>query len=409
MMKKGRSIITLIVLAFVAAGLAVGAKLSVAKIKLGLDLSGGAAIVYQAEKEGVTEEEMASAVSLIQRRLDRKGWSEGEASMQGSNRIRVEIPGIEEVETAVTELGQTAQLAFVDESGKVLLTGAEVADAQMSVGSSSQNGPAEPYVSLEFTEEGKKLFAQATAQNLGKLIAIVMDDQVISAPTVNSEITDGKAMITGSFTSEEAEELAVRIKEGSLPFNLSVIEMNNVGARLGANAVETSLKAAVLGVFLVLLFMLIAYRVCGFAADWALAIYIGLEIIALSLFSVTLTLPGIAGIILSIGMAVDANVIIFERIKEEIQNGKTLRSSVDSGFSRALPAILDGNITTFIAAIVLFFMGTGTIRGFAQTLMIGIVVSMFTAIVITRLIMKGIIGIGINKPALFGVKKVEKA
>lgn len=408
-MKKGKSIITLILLAALAVALMVGAKLSVGEIKLGLDLSGGAAIVYQAEKEGVTEEEMASAVSLVQRRLDRKGWAEGEASMQGSNRIRVEIPGIEDVETAVTELGQTAQLAFVDESGNVLLTGAEVADAKMGVGSTSKNGPSEPYVSLEFTEEGKSLFAQATAQNIGKRLAIVMDDQVISAPTVNAEITDGKAMITGQFTSPEAEELAVRIKEGSLPFNLSVIEMNNVGARLGANAVETSLKAAVIGVCLVLLFMLIAYKVCGFAADWALVIYIGLEIIALSLFSVTLTLPGIAGIILSIGMAVDANVIIFERIKEEVRNGKTLRSAVDNGFSRALPAILDGNITTFIAAIVLFFMGTGTIRGFAQTLMIGIVVSMFTAIVITRFIMKGIIGIGISKPGLFGFKKVEKA
>ncbi|MGE4215083.1 MAG: protein translocase subunit SecD [Anaerotignaceae bacterium] len=408
-MKKGKNVVSLIVLAVAAAALAVGAKFSMGNIKLGLDLSGGAAIVYQAEKEGVTEEEMASAVSLIQRRLDRKGWSEGEASMQGSNRIRVEIPGIEDVETAVTELGQTAQLVFVDEDGKVLLTGSDVANAQMSVGSSSNNGPSEPYVSLEFTPEGTALFAQATAQNLGKRIAIVMDEQVVSAPTVNAEITDGKAMITGSFTSEEAEEMAVRIKEGSLPFNLTVIEMNNVGARLGANAVETSLKAAVMGVCLVLLFMLIAYRVCGFAADWALVIYIGLEIIALSLFGVTLTLPGIAGIILSVGMAVDANVIIFERIKEEVSNGKTLRSAVDTGFSRALAAILDGNITTFIAAIVLFFMGTGTIRGFAQTLMIGIVVSMFTAIVITRFIMKGIIGIGVNKPALFGFKKVEKA
>lgn len=408
-MKKGKSVFTLILLIVVAAGLAVGAKISVGKIKLGLDLSGGAAIVYQAEKEDVTAEEMASAVSLIQRRLDRKGWTEGEASMQGSNRIRVEIPGIEDAETAVTELGQTAQLVFVDEDGKVLLTGSDVANAQMSVGSSTKNGPSEPYVSLEFTAEGKELFAEATAKNIGKRIAIVMDDQVVSAPTVNVEITDGKAMITGSFTSEEAEEMAVRIKEGSLPFNLSVIEMNNVGARLGANAVETSMKAAIIGVCLVLLFMLIAYRVCGFAADWALVIYIGLEILALNLFNVTLTLPGIAGIILSVGMAVDANVIIFERLKEEVLKGKTLRSAVDNGFSRALPAILDGNITTLIAAVVLFFMGTGTIRGFAQTLMIGIVVSMFTAIVITRLIMKGIIGIGIQKTELFGVKKVEKA
>ncbi|HCT64678.1 MAG TPA: protein translocase subunit SecD [Lachnospiraceae bacterium] len=408
-MKKGKSVVSLILLAVVAAALAVGAKLSVGKIKLGLDLNGGAAIVYQAEKEDVTEDEMKSAVSLIQRRLDRKGWTEGEASMQGSNRIRVEIPGIEDAETAVTELGQTAQLLFVDENGKTLLTGADVADAQMNVSSSTKDGPSQPCVSLEFTEEGKALFAQATEENLNKRIAIVMDDQIISAPTVNSKITDGKAMITGQFTSDEATEMAIRIKEGSLPFNLSVIEMNNVGARLGANAVVTSLKAAAVGIALVLLFMLIAYMACGFAADWALVIYMGLEIIAISVFGVTLTLPGIAGIILSVGMAVDANVIIFERIKEEVAIGKTLRTAVDNGFSRALPAILDGNITTFIAAVVLFFMGTGTIRGFAQTLMIGIVISMFTAIVITRLIMKSIIGIGISKPELFGIKKVEKA
>jgi protein-export membrane protein, SecD/SecF family len=408
-MKKGKSVVSLILLAVVAAALAVGAKLSVGKIKLGLDLNGGAAIVYQAEKEDVTEDEMKSAVSLIQRRLDRKGWTEGEASMQGSNRIRVEIPGIEDAETAVTELGQTAQLLFVDENGKTLLTGADVADAQMNVSSSTKDGPSQPCVSLEFTEEGKALFAQATEENLNKRIAIVMDNQIISAPTVNSKITDGKAMITGQFTSDEATEMAIRIKEGSLPFNLSVIEMNNVGARLGANAVVTSLKAAAVGICLVLLFMLITYMACGFAADWALIIYMGLEIIAISVFGVTLTLPGIAGIILSVGMAVDANVIIFERIKEEVILGKTLRTAVDNGFSRALPAILDGNITTFIAAVVLFFMGTGTIRGFAQTLMIGIVISMFTAIVITRLIMKSIIGMGISKPELFGIKKVEKA
>ncbi len=411
---KSKSIISLVIMAVLAASFSLVAKTGIGEsgkagiggIKLGLDLSGGAAIVYQAEKEDVTNEEMASAVSLIQRRLDRKGWTEGEASRQGENRIRVEIPGIENAETAVTELGQTAQLAFVTEEGEVVLTGADVANARKGVGSTSQNGPSEAYVSLEFSPEGKQRFAQATANNVGRRILIVMDDQVISAPVVNSAITDGNAMITGQFTGEEAEELAVRIREGSLPFNLTVMEMQNVGARLGANAVETSIKAAWIGIALVVLFMLFAYRLCGFAADWALVIYIAMEIMVLSILNVTLTLPGIAGIILSVGMAIDANVIIFERMKEEIKEGKTPGNAIDSGFSRALPAIIDGNITTFIAGVVLFFMGTGTIKGFAQTLMIGIVLSMFTAIFVTRIILKGLIGLGFEKTSLFGVKEV---
>lgn len=384
-------------------GIGGGRLLSMGNIKLGLDLSGGASIVYQAEKEDVTPEEMEKAVSLIQGRLDRKGWSEGEASLQGENRVRVEIPGIDDVETAVEELGKTAQLEFIDENGNVLLTGADVKKASREVGDAGSNGQSEPYIALEFTEEGKELFAEATKNNLGKMIAIVMDGEVVSAPMVNSVITDGRASITGGFTNEEAQETAARINEGSLPFNLTVIEMNNVGARLGADAVSTSVKAAVIGVALVLLFMLFSYRGCGFAADWALCIYIGLEVIALNMFNVTLTLSGIAGIILSIGMAVDANVIIFERIKEEMQAGKNMKNSVKTGFSRALSAILDGNITTFIAAVVLYVMGTGTIRGFAQTLMIGIALSMFTAIVVTRLILKAMIGAGLDKPSFYGL------
>lgn len=412
MKSKGKSAAVLIVLALLAAvlcftatmGIGSGRKLSMHDIKRGLDLSGGVSIVYQADKENVTDEEMRLATTLIQNRLDRKNWTEAEISRQGNNRIRVEIPGVADAESAIEELGKTAQLTFMDESGNVLLDGSMIEDAKKEVGSVSSDSGSQPYVALKFNEEGKQKFADATKNNIGKRILIVMDNDVISAPTVNSEITDGEAMITGGFTGDSAQELADLIKEGAMPFDLSVMEMNNIGARLGANAIETSLKSAVVGVALVLLFMLLVYRVGGFAADWALVIYMGLEVAVLSLFNVTLTLPGIAGVILSVGMAVDANVIIFERFKEEVSSGKTMRSAVKTSFSRALPAILDGNVTTLIAAAILYFMGTGTIKGFSITLIIGIVLSMFTAVVITRLIIMGIIGLGINKQSYFAVK-----
>ncbi len=377
---------------------------SVWNIKQGLDLSGGVQILYEADKQTVTEEEMQAAVSLLQGRLDWNNWTEAEVAKEGQKRLRVDIPGVENAEEAISEIGQTAQLSFVDESGKVLLTGDMVADARKQVGQVSQSGVSQSYVSLEFTEEGKQLFAQATKDNIGKQIAIVLDDEVVSAPVVNAEITDGNAMITGNFTPEEAERTASLIRAGSLPFNLNVLKMENVGARLGADALSTGLKAGIVGIALVLLFMLIVYKALGFAADWALAIYIGLELVALSIFDVTLTLPGIAGIVLSVGMAVDANVVIFERMKEELLEGHSLRASVHNGFSRALPAIIDGNVTTIIAAGVLFWLGTGTVKGFAQTLMIGIIISMFTAIFITRIILQGMIYIGINNPKFYGLR-----
>jgi len=412
MKTKGRSIVTLVVLAIAAVALSVVALvgvnsnglLSFKNVKLGLDLSGGVSIVYQAEKEDITEADMKLAVGLIQHRLDRKGWSEAEASRQGENRIRVEIPGVEDAEEAVTELGKTAQLMFLDANGDVILTGAEVDDARKEVGAVDNSGISQPYVALKFTSEGGKAFGEATKNNIGKPIYIVMDEDVISAPLVNSAITTGECIISGSFTPESAEELASLIREGAMPFNLTVMEMNNVGARLGHNAVETSVTAAIVGIALVLLVMLILYKGLGIAADWALIIYLALEAILISAFDVTLTLPGIAGVILSVGMAVDANVIIFERMKEELREGKDVKAAIKAGFSRALPAIVDGNITTFIAAIVLYFMGTGTIKGFAFTLMIGIAVSMFTALVVTKLIIKGLVGVGITKPAFYGVK-----
>lgn len=379
-------------------------RFSASDIKQGLDLSGGVDIVYEADKEDITDEEMAAAISLLQGRLDWNGWSEAEAAQEGTNRIRVQIPGIANAEDAIQEIGQTAQLAFVDESGTVLLTGDMVENATKQVGATSNNAPSQPYVSLKFNEEGTEKFAQATQDNIGKTIKIVMDGEVISSPVVQSSITNGEAVISGQFTGESAENLAALIRAGSLPFDLNVIQMKNVGARLGADALSTGILAGLVGIALVLVYMAFSYKLLGLAADLALIIYIALDLIALSMFGVTLTLPGIAGIILSIGMAVDANVVIFERIKEELILGKTLRSAVKIGFSRALPAIVDGNVTTLIAATILFFLGSGTIKGFANTLIIGIAISMFTALVVTKVIVNSMIKAGFHNPKNYGFK-----
>ena len=409
---KARGRIMLVIMLVIAAalsfvsyqGIGEGKTLSAGNIKQGLDLSGGVYIVYEADKEDVTAEEMQAAVSLIQGRMDWNGWTEAEVAQEGTNRIRVDIPGVENAEDAIREIGQTAQLSFVDETGKVLLTGDMVADATKQVGATQKGVNAEPYVALKFNDEGKQLFAEATAANIGKPIYIVMDGEVISAPMVQSAITTGEASITGNFTGESAEELASLIRAGSLPFNLNVIQMKNVGARLGADALATGVKAGAIGLALVLIFMLVVYKVLGFAADLALIIYVGLELILLNAFNITLTLPGIAGIILSVGMAVDANVVVFERLKEELVEGKTLRVAVKNGFSRALPAILDGNVTTLIAAVVLFFLGSGTVKGFATTLIMGIIISMFTALVVTRLIVNGLMQGGCSNPKYYSMR-----
>ena len=379
-------------------------QLSLFGIKRGLDLSGGVDIVYEADKDTVTDAEMSAAISLLQGRMDWNGWTEAEVAREGDKRIRVQIPGVENAEEAIQQIGQTAQLSFMDENGNVLLTGDMVKDAEKAVGAVNEYSAASPYVALEFNEEGAQRFAEATRENIGKVLYIVMDGTVISSPVVQTAITDGSAMITGQFTAEEAAELASLIRAGSLPFNLSVMQMQNVGARLGADALSTGVKADLVGVALVLIFMLFAYKLLGLAASWALVLYIALELILLRVLNVTLTLPGIAGLVLSVGMAVDANIVIFERIKEELIRGKSLRASVKGGFRHATPAILDGNITTLIAAAVLFFLGSGTIKGFATTLSTGIVLSMFTAMFVTRAILNSMIAAGMQNPKYYGLR-----
>lgn len=375
--------------------------LSVWNIARGLDLNGGVYIVYEAE-EGVnpSSEEMDAAVSMIRERLDRRNWTEAEVSKEGNRRIRLEIPGIDNPEEAIEEIGQTAELFFMDSNGQIVVEGKDVANATKAYQADSM-GNQQIVVSLEFNAEGTQKFSEATKNNVGKPIYIMMDNTIISAPNVNEQITGGKAVITGDFDDAEAKELAELIKAGSLPFKLNILEYNTVGATLGANALSTSLIGGTLGIILVFAFMLIYYKIPGIAAILALLIYIPLDLILINALDVTLTLPGIAGVVLSVGMAVDANVIIFERIREELKAGKTLKLSVNNGFSRAFSAIIDANITTIIAGAVLFWLGTGPIKGFAITLILGIVISMITAIVITRFILTNMINAGIKNPKFY--------
>ena len=366
-------------------------------IRQGLDLRGGVSILYEADIPNPSSEDMAAAQSILRTRLDNRGYTEASTAIEGTRQIRVDIPGVEDAEAAVAEIGATAMLVFRDEQGNELLTGAHVADARMSMIPSQHGGAPDVVVALEFTSEGTRLFADATRANLHRQIFIFMDDEMISNAVVQSVIADGSGIISGGFTTERANLLATQIRQGSLPFGLEVISVNNVGARLGADALRTSIIAGIIGLALVLSFMAIFYRTMGLAADIALAIYVILFLLLISGLGITLSLPGIAGLILSIGMATDANIVIFERIREEVAAGKTLRAAMRTGYRRALPAIIDSNVTTLIAGVVLFWMGTGPIMGFAQMLVIGILLSMFTCLLVTRIITVCLMDLGVIK------------
>lgn len=360
-------------------------------IKLGLDLRGGADVVLEAqatEDDPVTDEKMERAVATIRERIDSLGVTEPVITRQGSKRIRVGLPEIQDTQRALEIIGKTAQLKFIDESENVIITGNDIKEAKAVYSTDPVTKMQIPVVSLELKSEGAKKFATATAANVNKIIAILLDDSIISAPVVNEPITEGKCQISGRMTIEEAGDLAMLIRAGALPVELKTLQVTSIGPELGANSFEKSLTAGQIGIILVFLFMIAYYRVPGFIASIALVLYICIVLLTLAALKATLTLPGIAGLILSIGMAVDANVIIFERIKEELKMGKTIRAATDSGFRRAFLAILDSNITTLIAAIVLFYLGAGPIKGFAVTLSIGILASMFTAIVVTRFLMR---------------------
>ncbi len=383
-------------------------------IRLGLDLVGGSRIVYEAQiPEGYDmsnlADDMNSVQKVIRQRLTDKGFTEATVTLTGDNRVTVEIPQITNPEEAVQTLGTTAQLIFADADGKEWLTGEDIAKASYGYGRPTGTEVADVhYVQVQFTNEGRQKFAEATASVSARTdgtnqLFILMDDQIISYPSVSEKIDNDSCVISGSFTRESAQELADLINAGQIPFSLTQVELRSVGPQLGADAMRTSLIAGAIGVLLVCLFMLIVYRVPGLVACMALGFYIVIEALIFSLIRVNLSLPGIAGIILSIGMAVDANVVIFERIKEELRAGKTVKSAIESGFKRAFTAILDSNITTLIAAAVLFFLGTGTIVGFATTLGIGVIVSMFTALTVTHFLLNRMVDFRIRSPKAYGL------
>lgn len=367
-------------------------------ISLGLDLRGGVYTVYQAENNGDPDfdTKMESTVSILTSRLTRQGFTEATVTRQGSDRIRVEIPNVSDPNQILTIIGTPAQLYFVDESGNNLMEGSMVKNAQ-----AAQDQDGKPCIAFELTDEGAKIFAEATAANLGKTISITLDGKTISRATVNTVIAGGKGEITGNFTADEAKNLATLILSGALPLNLTQLEVSAISATLGVEALDRAIQAGIIGVALVMLFMLFRYRLCGLVADIALTIYIMIVVLLLALTGAQLTLPGVAGIILGIGMAVDANVVIFERIREEVKNGRPIGSAVRKGFSNALSAIIDSNVTTIIAAVVLYAFGTGSVRGFALTLGIGVATSLVTAVFVTHKLLDIFADLGIKNQKLY--------
>lgn len=361
-------------------------------INYGLDLTGGVYVVLQADESEteVTDDTLDKAIAIIRTRIDSLGLKEPEITKQGQNRIRVSIPNVENEQEALDMIGQTAELTFVGPDGEVILTGSNVESSTYDTYYNEYN-VGSPAVKITFDTEGTQLFAEATAKYIGQIITIKLDDEEISTPTVNSVISAGEAYITNIGDKETAMNLAVLIRAGALPVDFEVVQAQSIGPSLGQNSLQSGIKGGIIGVVLVLIFMLIFYRAQGIAADIALSIYIVLFLYIMALLGVTLTLPGIAGIVLSIGMAVDANVIIFERIKEELKLGKSPMAAINSGFSRAFVTVLDANVTTIIAGAALFLFGSGTIRGFALTLIIGVLVSMFTAVFITKRLVTAIV------------------
>ncbi len=445
-MKKSKGILTLVVTLLAIIGLGyvaiwgIGTEKAGAasEIKQGLDLAGGVSITYQVVgDEEPSDEDMSDTVYKLQKRVETYS-TEALVYREGADRINIEIPGVSDADAILADLGKPGALYFIapvdsngnpnysytgegetgfslnksieelQADGSIVLSGTDVETSQ---GGSTKDsmGNNQFVVALTFTKEGSDAFADATAKALGNTIGIYYDGDFISVPTVQTVITEGQAQITGMDSFEEAEKLASQIRIGGLKLELEELRSNVVGAQLGSEAITTSLYAAAIGLALIAIFMIAVYYVPGFASVLALIIYTILTVLCINMFELTLTLPGIAGIILSIGMAVDANVIIFARIREELATGKTVRSSIDIGFKKAMSAIVDGNITTLIAALVLGLKGSGTVKGFAQTLALGIVLSMFTALIITRVILKALFAIGLKDVKFYGIAKEPKS
>ena len=370
-------------------------------LKPGLDLKGGVYIEEEIVDKNVDSETLKRTKELLELRVNGLGVSEAVVAISGSNRIRIEIPGIYDAQKALEQVGKTGKLTFRSPEGNVILDGEDVSDASVGVDQQSNK----PVVQLKMNKNGTKKFAEATKKYINKPISIYMDEDLVSSPTVNSEITNGEAIITGSGDIEEAKRLAGIIKSGTLPVKLEPATVKTIGPSLGAEAIPTSIKAAVIGVALIMLFMIAYYRIPGIIASIALCVYIMLTLLIFVNIGATMSLPGIAGLLLSVGMAVDANVLIFERTKEELRLGKSLSTSIDAGFKRAFSSILDSNVTTLIAGFSLYFLGSGSVKGFALTLNIGVVCSMLTAIIVTRFLLTSFVNTGwIKNPRLYSKK-----
>lgn len=410
---------------------------SAKNIRLGLDLKGGVSVTYQAYKtdengtrtgEQPTDKDMSDTIYKMQKRVETLESTEAAVYQEGNDRVTIDIPGVSNSKEILEELGKAGALYFilytdlktedggtpaegdkvVYDKSKVLMTGDMIDDATSGTTQAEGTGKTQNIVQLKFKGKGIKKFAEITGDHVGEQLAIVYDEKLVSYPNLTEAITGGDCQISGSFTAESAEQLASTLRIGALPLELENIHDNVVGATLGSQALNSSLFAGVIGLILVILFMIVMYRIPGVAASIALVFYVGAMLLALNGLNVTLTLPGIAGIILSVGMAVDANCIIFTRIREELATGKTVASAIENGFSKALSAIVDGNVTTLIAAVVLYLKGSGTVKGFAMTLGIGIVLSMFTALLITRFLMKAFCALGMTSNKMYGVQKERK-
>ncbi|EGN35518.1 hypothetical protein HMPREF0988_02638 [Lachnospiraceae bacterium 1_4_56FAA] len=448
-MKKSKGVISLILIAVLTGllgfttihGWGKGETGAAKNINLGLDLEGGVSITYQVKGDTPSEEDMADTIYKLQKRVE--GYStEATVYQEGDDRISIEIPGVSDANAILDELGRPGSLYFIAQTdsegnlnyknekqtgnpedykltksieelqkdGSIVLTGTDVKNAEAVARSNQVSDAAEYAVALEMNKDGAAKFAEATKKALEskESIGIYYDDAFVTVPNVNSEIKDGRAEISGAMDYTKANALATTIRSGALNLELEELRSNVVGAQLGQDAIKTSLMAGAIGLAIVFVFMCVVYLLPGLASGLALLIYTGLVLVSLNAFDITLTLPGIAGIILGIGMAVDANVIIFARVGEELAAGKSVRSSLNAGFKKAMSAILDGNITTLIAAAVLWLRGSGTVKGFAQTLALGIVVSMFTALVITRVIIYSFYAVGIRSEKLYGRPKKER-
>ena len=400
-------------------------------IHKGLDLQGGTHLVYQTDlskNTGSAEDAVTGVVNVIRRRVDSLGVSEPVIQKTRDNsRVIVELPGVKDVNQAIGIIGTTAQLEFregiadkslgegssvksenYDDWQDIGLTGADFVTTEAQVAQANNSIVRQPQVAIEFNSKGGKIFAEATKRNLQKPLAIFLDKKLLSAPTVQTEISDGKAVISGGFTLAEAKSLAIQLKAGALPVPIKLISQNNIGATLGQESVTQSVVAGLLGLLMVLLFMLIYYRLPGLIAAVALLMY---ALIALAVYiavPVTLTLAGIAGFIISIGMAIDANILIFERMKEEIREGKTIVAAIDAGFARAWTSIRDSNVSTLITCVILYYFGSGLIRGFAVTLGIGVVVSLFSAITISHTLLQLVSLTGLSRNfRLWGAKELK--